>query len=252
MYYRGHPQSSNSRNQRSRPSELPPLPSPISPAVTRLVYPSPVDTVPPPGGRHHSMLNENDPRVSAYDDCYSVEAPSSYDTIEPVSPTDYESLDQLWDTLRQQKEARMAKEPPKVKSFEVYSTNHSSQRERAEPFHGKRPQNKQQLSSVAFRESSDGRSMMAYFNLPGLTKHDVHVSFHRSRLVVSWDESQGMMGQGDRGGAVHDRKEKTFSKTMPLPEGTKFEDIRAAMDGDCLILRYPNINARPGNDPSRN
>lgn len=38
----------------------------------------------------------------------------------PPTPVDrdYESLGQLWDTLRQKKARQMAKEPPKVKSLE--------------------------------------------------------------------------------------------------------------------------------------
>ncbi|KAL0954494.1 hypothetical protein HGRIS_003462 [Hohenbuehelia grisea] len=252
-------QSSTSRNQLRRTSEQPHNPSPITPTVTRLAFPSPIDTAPQPSGRHNPMLNETESHVSAYDDLYSTTDTPSYDTVEPVTPTDYESLDQLWDTLRQQKEAKMAKEPPKVKSFEgIGGGRESAPREpiseplrserRSEPKHSS---NKKPLSSITFRECSDGRSVMAYFNLPGLTKQDVHVSFQRSRLVISWDEVQ-VTEQEDRSMVIQERREKTFNKIIPLPDGTKFEDIRAAMDGDRLVLRYPNIDSRPAENRARN
>ena len=76
---------------------FPPL---ASPAVTGISYPrSPEDKLMPP--EHFSTLQG-----------------SSEGSEEPVTPADFESLDNLWDNLRHQKELKMSKQPPKVKSLE--------------------------------------------------------------------------------------------------------------------------------------
>lgn len=49
---------------------------------------------------------------------FSTPQGSSGSSDGPVTPTEYESLDQLWDSLRHQKEIKMAKQPAKVKSLE--------------------------------------------------------------------------------------------------------------------------------------
>jgi hypothetical protein len=48
--------------------------------------------------------------------------PSSNDSATPITPTDIESLDQLWGNIRLEKERKMAKDPLKIKSLEE---NHS-------------------------------------------------------------------------------------------------------------------------------
>ncbi len=75
-------------------------------------------------------------------------------------------------------------------------------------------------ASVSFRESSDSQSVMAFFNLPGLTKQDVHVSFQRNRLVVSWMEVE-VMEREEQGVIVQERRERKCNRTIALPEGTK-------------------------------
>jgi len=87
-------------------------PSPVTPAVTGIVYPSnssmdaPAEIEstkyrPPP---HHFYSH---PNIAA----------SSIDDV-PESVADGQSLDQLWGSIRQQKERKMAKERPKVQSLE--------------------------------------------------------------------------------------------------------------------------------------
>jgi hypothetical protein len=76
------------------------FPPPTSPAVTGISYPrSPDDNL---------MPSEH----------FSTPQGSSEGSVEPVTPTDYESLDNLWDNLRHQKELKMSKKSPKVKSLE--------------------------------------------------------------------------------------------------------------------------------------
>jgi len=122
--------------------------------------------------------------------------------------------------------------------------------------------------SVKYRESTDGLTVTAIFDLPHVKKDDMHVSFQGNRLVVTWRvvriiEREGPLNAGDLGSStriLREAEHKKYSRTIPLPEGTKvhltpdgshprvdrnppqFEEIRAARDGRHLVLTYPNIS----------
>ena len=87
------------------------IPSPVTPAVTGIDYPGDdlsTDIESRPQARnysHHAALYTH-PNIAG----------SSIDDVEP--PQDAHSLDQLWDTIRLEKERKMAKERPKVQSLE--------------------------------------------------------------------------------------------------------------------------------------
>ena len=125
------------------------------------------------------------------------------------------------------------------------------------------------LSSVKYRESADGLTVTAIFDLPRVKKDDMHVSFQGSKLVVSWrvikiTEREEPIDADDLGSGTRILRElehKKYCRTIPLPEGTKvrlalndaprpvltltlsqFEEIRAARDGRHLVLTYPNIS----------
>jgi hypothetical protein len=85
-------------------------PTPATPAVTGIDYPSIEDAStervsyrpPRPNGKGFY----NHPNIGG----------STIEDVEP--PADARSLDLLWDTIRQEKEKKMAKERPKVQSLE--------------------------------------------------------------------------------------------------------------------------------------
>ena len=86
------------------------IPSPVTPAVTGIDYPGDdlsTDIESRPQARnvaHHALYTH--PNVAG----------STIDDVEP--PADTQTLDQLWDTIRLEKERKMAKERPKVQSLE--------------------------------------------------------------------------------------------------------------------------------------
>jgi len=90
----------------------------------------------------------------------------------------------------------------------------------------------------------------AIFDLPRVKKDDMHVSFQGNRLVVSWrtvkiTEREEPIYADDPGSSTRILRElehKKYSRTIPLPDGTKFEQIRAARDGRHLVLTYPTIS----------
>ena len=89
--------------------------SPITPAVTGLSFPSPMDAPTEVAhDRPRPVLMASTPGPSS-----SASHPAEFSSdgsAEP--PADHQSLDRLWDSLRQEKERKMAKERPKVKSLE--------------------------------------------------------------------------------------------------------------------------------------
>ena len=67
----------------------------------------------------------------------------------------------------------------------------------------------------------DKNQMTATFELPGLTKDKVNINIHNSRLVVSGESSVSKENTDDSGWAVRERSVGRFSRTLPLPSGTK-------------------------------
>jgi HSP20 family protein len=103
--------------------------------------------------------------------------------------------------------------------------------------------------------SKDKNEMMATFELPGLTKDNVEIAVHNNRLVIS-GQCAPSEGVNDEGYAVHERRFGRFSRTLPLPSGTKVsgscfldrmvnltnrqpEDIKAEMNNGVLMVKFP-------------
>ena len=76
------------------------------------------------------------------------------------------------------------------------------------------------LCSVTFRESHEGRTMTATFDLPGIKKNQVHISFRGKYLIIDWT-TVTVTEYEENGKIVRDRKEKEYSRTLPMPEGTR-------------------------------
>ncbi|KXN84726.1 hypothetical protein AN958_12153 [Leucoagaricus sp. SymC.cos] len=174
------------------------------------------------------------------------------DATEP--PTNTVSLDDVWSAIRQKKERQMAKEKPKVQSLEEVTpdllvSNPPAQEEGPsvripvmESHMSPAKSLKKQKSISTFRESSDGRSIVATFEMPSdIEKQDVHISFQRNRLVVTWVMVEVIEHEEEEGVIYRERFERSHHRTIPLPEGTRFEEVQAIMNGRRLSLRYPNM-----------
>jgi hypothetical protein len=83
--------------------------SPLTPAVTGITFPSPTEA--------RSDNPKQKPFLMGTAPESSIHQSSSDDSVAPITPTDLESLDQLWGSIRQEKERKMAQEPPKIKSL---------------------------------------------------------------------------------------------------------------------------------------
>jgi len=151
----------------------------------------------------------------------------------------------------------MAKERPKIQSLEECNNNESNKYGEAHQVdipvvdtqHAPKSLKKRKSIS-SFRESTDGRAMVATFDLPDVPKEDVHVSFQKNRLVVTWAIAE--LSEWEENGVVmRERFEQVFQRTLPLPEGTKFNEVRALMNSKQLTLRYPNMRCYRVDNSSR-
>lgn len=62
--------------------------------------------------------------------------------------------------------------------------------------------------------------MMVTFDMTGVKKQDMHVSYRTNRLIVSWKVDRTSEKQ-EENGVVREREVRRYSHTIPLPEGTK-------------------------------
>ncbi|KAJ3820349.1 hypothetical protein F5880DRAFT_975714 [Lentinula raphanica] len=141
-----------------------------------------------------------------------------------IPPVD-DGLDNLWETLRQKKELKMAKETPKVQSLQEQPVEEEFSPIEAPdvdvPVGAQRPEMlRRQKSITSFRESSDGRIIAAFIEMRSVQKQDVHVSYSRNRLVISWKTVE-ISEYEENGRVIRERLERDFQRVHPLPEGTR-------------------------------
>ena len=62
------------------------------------------------------------------------------------------------------------------------------------------------------------------FELPGLTKEDVHIDVHNNVLTVSGETKQSTE-RDEHGWVVRERRFGRFARSIPLPEGVKVSGL---------------------------
>ena len=87
-------------------------------------------------------------------------------------------------------------------------------------------------------ESKENNLITATFELPGLKKEDVTIDLQNNRLIVS-GEVNFSDEKEENGYVVKERRSGRFSRTVPIPQGTKPEDIKASMENGVLTVTYP-------------
>ena len=119
------------------------------------------------------------------------------------------------------------------------------------------------IYSSNIRESTDGRSLVVNFELPDVDKQDIHISFQRNKLVLTWETAELTEWEEEDGIILREQVRRMYHRTLPLPDGTRvrtffkkkyhrtnhltflillqFEEIHAQMTSKGLTLRYPNM-----------
>ncbi|GJE87938.1 Hsp20/alpha crystallin family protein [Phanerochaete sordida] len=87
-------------------------------------------------------------------------------------------------------------------------------------------------------EDAQNNTVTATFELPGLTKENVNIDVHQNTLTVS-GESKVEETKDEHGWAVRERRFGKFSRSIPLPQGIKPEEIKAAMENGVLTVTFP-------------
>ncbi|KAI0920151.1 hypothetical protein AcW1_001969 [Taiwanofungus camphoratus] len=87
-------------------------------------------------------------------------------------------------------------------------------------------------------ENTQTNTVTATFELPGLTKENVQIDVHNGVLRVS-GESKISSDRDANGFAVRERRYGKFSRSIPVPQGIKSEEIKASMENGILAVTFP-------------
>lgn len=81
-----------------------------------------------------------------------------------------------------------------------------------------------------------GDSLCVQCELPGLRKEDVNIELRNDQLVISGERSNTWKSEGENW-VSQERRFGSFSRSIPLPEGCKPEDVSAQFGDGVLDLK---------------
>ncbi|KAI0759116.1 small heat shock protein [Fomes fomentarius] len=88
-------------------------------------------------------------------------------------------------------------------------------------------------------EDREKNLVTATFELPGLSKEHVQLDVKDNVLIVS-GESTISSEHNERGYTVRERQFGKFSRSIPLPQGIKPEEVKASMEDGLLTIAFPH------------
>ncbi|KAJ7707663.1 hypothetical protein B0H17DRAFT_917887 [Mycena rosella] len=142
----------------------------------------------------------------------------SSDISNPPQLDDAVALDDLWNSLRLEKELKMNKERPKVKSLEDYKPPAAINNVLRTP--SPRPASGSGLKiSTLFRPSPNGRDQIVIFDLRGVERDDIRVTFRRDHIMVSWEKWE-VENWEEEDCIARRTVERVYHRVIPLAEGT--------------------------------
>ncbi|PIL30314.1 hypothetical protein GSI_07498 [Ganoderma sinense ZZ0214-1] len=95
---------------------------------------------------------------------------------------------------------------------------------------------------VDVHEDKEKNLVTATFELPGLNKENVSIDVHNNLLTVS-GESKFESENNEDGYLLRERRLGRFSRSVPVPEGIKAEEIKASLENGVLTVTYPRAVA---------
>ncbi|KAI0343333.1 HSP20-like chaperone [Trametopsis cervina] len=87
-------------------------------------------------------------------------------------------------------------------------------------------------------EDATTNTVTATFELPGLKKEDVNIDVRNNVLSIS-GETKISSERDEHGYAVRERRYGKFSRSIPLPQGVKSEEIKAGLENGVLTVTFP-------------
>ncbi|KAF8323048.1 hypothetical protein DL93DRAFT_615970 [Clavulina sp. PMI_390] len=101
---------------------------------------------------------------------------------------------------------------------------------------------KKKKSRFHLYRNGDADYMTATFDLPDVRKEDVHVAFQSSQLTITWESTLVTERRADDRTIIRERKERKYARTLPLPPGTDFADVKAYLENGVLTVMYPKFS----------
>ncbi|KAJ6531833.1 hypothetical protein B0H19DRAFT_1188802 [Mycena capillaripes] len=191
------------------------------------------DILKPPSPRPASRLTISDakpPRQSPPASVPSARAPERRSLLEDVLSNDRSSTDR--DSFFRSPSPARAKMPRPSPS--------PSPTPAKMPSPAKSPALKKKKSITLFRTLPEKNYMVAIFDLRGVDKEDIRVTFRRDHIMVSWEKWE-VENWEEEECIARRTVERVYHRVIPLAEGTKFRDIYGTMKGEDLLLRYPLV-----------
>jgi HSP20 family molecular chaperone IbpA len=72
-----------------------------------------------------------------------------------------------------------------------------------------------------------------------VAKEDIHISFQRNRLILTWGTGEIHEWEEDDGVIYREHVRKMYHRTLPLPEGTRVRNtILVLCTMDCIDLIF--------------
>ncbi|KAI0630650.1 small heat shock protein [Trametes polyzona] len=95
--------------------------------------------------------------------------------------------------------------------------------------------------SIDVHEDKEKNLVTATFELPGLKKEDVNIDVQNNVLTVS-GETKLSEERKENGYVVKERRYGKFSRSLPVPQGIKPEEIKASLENGVLTVTYPRTS----------
>ncbi|TBU24582.1 small heat shock protein [Dichomitus squalens] len=96
---------------------------------------------------------------------------------------------------------------------------------------------------VDIHEDKEKNLVTATFELPGINKQDVSIDVHNNRLTISGESRFENEDRKENGYVLRERRFGRFSRSLPVPQGIKPEDIKASMANGVLTVTFPRQTA---------
>ncbi|KAG8780622.1 hypothetical protein FRC20_011433 [Serendipita sp. 405] len=91
---------------------------------------------------------------------------------------------------------------------------------------------------VQVETSSDGVTTSAILDVPDILKDSLNVDFHQDHLIATW-RTATVTEKVLKDSMIRERKEKRYTQTIIIPEGTKFDTVRATLKSRQLTISFP-------------
>ncbi|OSC98328.1 HSP20-like chaperone [Trametes coccinea BRFM310] len=95
--------------------------------------------------------------------------------------------------------------------------------------------------SIDIHEDKEKNLVTATFEVPGLKKEDVNIDVHNNVLTVSGEQKQSEERK-EEGYVVRERRYGRFSRSIPVPQGIKPEEIKANLENGVLTVTFPRTS----------